>query len=102
MADSTISYVINLNQADAWIVALVVGLALLAWAWGALLKSALGLNRWFGLLMLVPIINLLAFMASGVAAHHRLLDHQNKVAYEKIKRLMEEDEAADMVPAKAD
>lgn len=102
MADSTIGFVINLSRTDALILALAAGLALLGWAWGALLKSSLGLNRWFGLLMLVPVVNLLAFMASGIAAHRRLLEYQNKAAYEKIKRFMEEGATSDMVRAKVD
>lgn len=90
MTNLAIIYTINLNSAQVWLTALAAGLALLGWTWGALLKSALGLSRWFGLLMLIPVVNVLAFIASGVAAHLRQVERQNEPAFEKIKRLEEE------------
>ena len=95
-----LGYAISLGPLEAEIVALVVIVALLGWSWGALLKAGLGISRWYGLLLLLPVVNLVAFVAAGYAAHRRLVDAQNEAAYEKVKRLIEEASANETAKVK--
>lgn len=85
-----ISYTITLNQAEAQVLGLAALLSVFAWAWGALLRAGLGLNRWWGLLMLIPIVNVIAFLAAGAIAHRRLADERIQSDAEKIKLLLQE------------
>ncbi len=97
-----VTYTITLNQAETRLLVVAVIMALLAWAWGALLKSALGFNRWFGLLIFLPVINLLAFFISGLLAHRGLIDKESSAAYEKIMHLLAEESPESKQPAEAD
>lgn len=94
MANSSqVDSVLVLHPDDLMVIGLIGLVIAMAWAWGALLNEGLGLNRWFGLLFLIPGINIIAFIASGVMAHERIMDKADEEAFAAMHRLIAEKKA---------
>lgn len=84
------TYVIDLNTKQAVIICAIAVLSLLGWSWGTLLKSGLGVSRWYGALMLLPGVNLIAFVIAGIIADYRLEEERKRPARERAKRFIAE------------
>jgi hypothetical protein len=81
---------VTLRSSDLPAIGLLALFVLMSWAWGAVSKAALGVSRWYGVLMLLPGVNLAAFFITGIISHRRLTAEANEAAYEQIKRLVAE------------
>jgi len=62
----------------------------LSWVWGAILKAALGISRWYGCLAILPGVNVIVFLAAGYFSHRKLTAEANEIAFQQVKRMVEE------------
>lgn len=82
-----ISYVISLEPEHVKGLVLLLTAILLSWSWGNILNFAFGLNKWYGLLLLVPGVNLVSFVIFGATAQKRILEREFDQIKVRVDRL---------------
>ena len=63
---------------------LAIGLGVF-WIWlmGTLIKAATGNSKWFGVLMVIPVVSFITLIVFGLQSHSDLLEEESEPAERK-------------------
>ncbi len=54
------------------------------WLMGTLIKAATGNSKWFGVLMVIPVVSFITLIVFGLQSHSDLLEEESEPAAKKM------------------